>query len=74
MRTLIATAVVLFLAQTAAAESGIGAFAFGRGKAGAKTAVDVQRTLRELVPTTGTHKHVDMLKALHPGQVPPLWS
>jgi tetratricopeptide (TPR) repeat protein len=71
MRTLIASAAVLLFAQTAVAESSIGAFAFGRGKTGAKTAVDVQRTLRELVPTTGTHKHVDMFKALHPGQMPP---
>ena len=71
MRTLIASALVLLLAQSAAAESSIAAFAFGRGKAGAKTAVDVQRTLRKLVPTTGTHKHVDMFKSLHPGQLPP---
>jgi len=71
MKALIASLVVLFFAQTAAADSNIAAFAFGRGKSGARTAVDVQRTLRELVPTTGTHTHVDMFKALHPGQLPP---
>jgi hypothetical protein len=71
MRALIASTIVLLLAQTAAADSGIAAFAFGRGKAGAQTAVDVQRTLRDLVPTTGTHTHVDMFKTLHPGQLPP---
>jgi len=71
MRTLTASVLVLLLAQAAAAESNVAAFAFGRGKAGAQTAVDVQRTLRELVPTTGSYRHVDMLKMLHPGQVPP---
>lgn len=71
MRALIASAVVLFFAQAAAADSGIAAFAFGRGKAGAQTAVDVQRTLRELVPTTGTHTHVNMFESLHPGKLPP---
>jgi tetratricopeptide (TPR) repeat protein len=71
MRALIASVVVLLLAHTAAADNGIAAFAFGRGKTGAQTAVDVQRTLRELVPTTGTYTHVDMFKALHPGKLPP---
>ncbi|MFC1654726.1 PEGA domain-containing protein [Myxococcota bacterium] len=74
MKTLIAAALAIFLAQPAWAQSdstSIAAFAFGRGKAGAKTAVDVQRILRELVPTTGTHSHVNMFKSLHPGQVPP---
>jgi hypothetical protein len=37
MRTLIAYAAVLLFTQAAVAESNIGAFAFGRGKAGAKT-------------------------------------
>ena len=71
MRALIASALVVLFAPAAAADSSIAAFAFGRGKAGARTAVDVQRTLRELVPTTGPYHHVDMLKTLHPGQVPP---
>jgi len=62
---------ILLMPDYAAAGSDLAAFAFGRGKAGARTAVDVQRALRELVPTTGTHRHVDMLKNLHPGQVPP---
>jgi tetratricopeptide (TPR) repeat protein len=66
---------VLSIPDTAGAQSGssIAAFAFGRGggSAGAKAAVDVQHTLRELIPSTGTHRHVDMLKTLHPEQIPP---
>jgi len=73
MRIMIAFALVLLFSPIALAqaESSIAAFAFGRGGAGAKVAVDVRHTLRELVQTTGTHRHVNMLETLHPGQVPP---
>lgn len=73
MRLPIASALLMLWAPAVLAQSGssIAAFAFGRGGAGAAVAVDVQRTLRELVPTTGTYAHVDMLSALHPGNPPP---
>jgi PEGA domain-containing protein len=44
----------------------IAGFAIGRGKEAAKIAVDVQRTLRELIPTTGAFKMVDLPSLVHP--------
>jgi tetratricopeptide (TPR) repeat protein len=73
MRFLIASALAILWSPAALAqsESKIAAFAFGRGQAGVAAAVDAQRTLRELVPTIGTHTHVDMQQVLHPGKLPP---
>ncbi|MBW1870499.1 MAG: PEGA domain-containing protein [Deltaproteobacteria bacterium] len=44
----------------------IAGFATGRGKEAAKIAVDVQRTLRELIPTTGAFEMVDLHSLVHP--------
>ncbi len=45
----------------------VAGFAFGRGKAAAGQAIDVQRSLRELVRNTGSYKEVDLQALLGAG-------
>jgi tetratricopeptide (TPR) repeat protein len=49
----------------------IGAFAFGRGGKAAQVAVDVQRSLREFIHTTGLYKNSALLKILETGAPAP---
>ncbi|MBN2496252.1 MAG: PEGA domain-containing protein [Deltaproteobacteria bacterium] len=51
-------------------DSTMAVFVVGRGGAAAKSAVGTQHAMRELVPTTGSFKLLDLDAALDPGEPP----
>ncbi|HUU02251.1 MAG TPA: PEGA domain-containing protein [Myxococcota bacterium] len=58
---------LLALPARPARAQALASFAFGRGKAAAGQAIDVQRSLRELVDNTGSYKGVDLQALLGAG-------
>lgn len=71
MYTTKSTAVVLALllagtVQAAEESATMAAFAFGRGRDAARVSVDVQRALRERIPTTGRYQPADIQAVLAP--------
>ncbi len=68
MFLLVFSTVLVASPMVMADENTIAAFAFGRGGAAAKEAVNVQHMMRELINTTGSLKQVDFQKLLSNGE------